>query len=71
VKSILAKKCWENVVLLKRPILSGFVPLRLPLIDEIAVDLVFAILPFFLLAALFTFFALLAAICHETLLSSV
>ena len=49
---------------------SGVIPLLLPLIYFVAVDSVFAILLLFQLAALFAFFALLAAIAHNSLLHS-
>jgi hypothetical protein len=55
---------------LGRPALSGVDPLRLPLICGLAVDPVFAVLLFLQLAALLTFFALLATIGHNPLLSS-
>jgi hypothetical protein len=50
---------------------SGVIPLLLPLIYFVAVDSVLAILSLFQLAALLTFFPLLAAIAHNSLLHSV
>jgi type VI protein secretion system component VasF len=47
---------------------SGIIPLRLPLILEIPIETVLAILALLLVAASFLFFALLASIAHDTIL---
>jgi hypothetical protein len=48
---------------------SGIVALLLPLIYRVAVEPVFTAFPLLLLASLLSFFALLAAVTHRTLLT--